>query len=164
MNQIRIDIDWQGPFSWDEVLGCNGRTDYGVYQIVGQHLVYGSDVLLYIGKAADQTFGTRIGQHNYRDWSHGPVSIHLGRLCGPEQLENTVRTQRITVAERLLIFSHGPAWNSSNLNDVKLSDFESWHVMNWGQRKYLLPEVSGVRWNINGHTKPATHSHYHVQP
>jgi hypothetical protein len=51
-----VHIEWDGPFSIDEAKEKNGKDDYGVYQIYGNHPVYGYGASLYIGKAADQTF------------------------------------------------------------------------------------------------------------
>jgi hypothetical protein len=53
-----------GPFSLEEVKAFNDEdADYGIYQIYGGHVTYGSGVLVYIGKAVWQTFAVRIGQH-----------------------------------------------------------------------------------------------------
>lgn len=58
-----IQIDWQGPFTLNDlVLLTDDSHDYGIYQIYGKHLVYGKDVLLYIGKADQQTIGKRVSQ------------------------------------------------------------------------------------------------------
>ena len=49
MRSVRI--EWEGPFSIEEVLELNdGNKDYGLYQIYGHHIVYGKDSLLYIGQ------------------------------------------------------------------------------------------------------------------
>ena len=60
------------------------NTDYGVYQLYGAHFVYGDDVLRYIGKAAEQTFGVRLQQH-VQDWladEHDVrrVAVYVGRV------------------------------------------------------------------------------------
>jgi hypothetical protein len=56
-----IQIHWEGPYKLTELSTLmNTTTDYGIYQIYGKHPVYGSDVLLYIGKADYQTLGKRI--------------------------------------------------------------------------------------------------------
>ncbi|TQP76852.1 hypothetical protein FLL89_19800, partial [Vibrio cholerae] len=60
----QIHIQWDGPFSLEQIKLMNTRTDYGLYQVYGTHTVYGSNVLLYIGQATYQTFGTRILQHS----------------------------------------------------------------------------------------------------
>ena len=61
MNGEIIHIDWDGPYRIEEINELNDeKKDYGIYQIYGTHPVYGSNVLLYIGKADQQTFGARI--------------------------------------------------------------------------------------------------------
>ena len=57
-----VHIEWDGPFSIDKAKEKTGKDDYGVYQIYGNHPVYGYGALLYIGKTAEQTFGDRINQ------------------------------------------------------------------------------------------------------
>lgn len=49
-----IQIKWESPFRIDDL--NDDEIDYGIYQIYGNHLVYGENVLLYIGQANEQTF------------------------------------------------------------------------------------------------------------
>jgi hypothetical protein len=80
---IIIHIDWSGPHTFEDVAKLNGPTDFGIYQIYGAHHIYGSDVLLYIGQAAGQTFAQRIPDHAEWVWgSPDPkrISCYLGRL------------------------------------------------------------------------------------
>jgi len=60
MDVCEIQIDWQGPFSVEEVIkkmddeGASPNydgEDYGLYQIYGTHILCGHNTLLYIGKA-----------------------------------------------------------------------------------------------------------------
>lgn len=45
-----IQILWDGPYSITDLVKLkNEEIDYGIYQIYGNHPVYGNDVLLYIG-------------------------------------------------------------------------------------------------------------------
>lgn len=68
MSQI-IHLAWTGPFSIEQIRDFNDDAkDFGVYSIYGNHLVYGANVLLYLGKAQHQTFATRILQHDWLDW------------------------------------------------------------------------------------------------
>lgn len=64
MNQEEIHMVWEGPYSYEEITNTlrDEYCDFGVYQIYGAHPIYGSDVLLYIGKADQQTFGVRLSQ------------------------------------------------------------------------------------------------------
>ena len=60
-----IHVQWDGPFTLEQILELNDDFDYGVYQVYGSHPIYGSDVLLYIGKASQQTFSVRIKQEQW---------------------------------------------------------------------------------------------------
>ena len=42
----QVTIEWEGPFSFDKVRA--NRDDYGLYQIYGEHIIFGKDSLLYI--------------------------------------------------------------------------------------------------------------------
>jgi hypothetical protein len=117
---VDIFIEWKGPYTLESIKQYkNTDIDYGVYQIYGTHPVYGSHVLLYIGKAAKQTFAQRIKQEG---WSFNSdkeqVQIYIGRLFGKNQPQEDERNHLISLAEQLLIFSHWPAGNSSNIDTI----------------------------------------------
>jgi hypothetical protein len=145
-----IHIDWDGPYSLEGELNKinNNEIDYGIYQIYGTHPIYGSDKLIYIGKADFQTFGVRIRQERWL-WNSDPktVKIYIGRLAGTPEISLEDWSAEINKAERLLIYSHAPAYNSSNIltlgHEEGLLDV---HILNWGRYRDLLPEVSGARW------------------
>ena len=145
-----VNIWWEGPFTLSEIenkqVGDNQNEDYGIYQIYGAHPVYGSNILLYIGKAVQQTLSTRLNQETHW-WSNQDaqnIQIYFGRLIGETPSEN-VWTNMIDKAEKLLIFAHRPAHNSSNINSIKNEEVKNTHVLNWGEFKDLQPEVSSMR-------------------
>ena len=145
-----IHIWWEGPYSLDEVREMkNAARDYGVYQVYGTHALYGSGVLLYIGKAQEQTFAVRISQETWtenRDARN--VQIYVGRLYRSSHEERPDLggwSRQINDAEKLLIYAHGPVFNTCNKNTVPESVVDL-HVFNWGQYRMLLPEVSGFRY------------------
>jgi hypothetical protein len=143
-----IQIDWQGPFTLNELnLLTNDSHDYGIYQIYGKHLVYGKDVLLYIGKADLQTFGKRVSQENWwntNDTKH--LKIYAGRLAGESTPKEEFWSKEIDLAERLLISVHKPAYYSKSLSLIRDAEVHNIHILNWGDHRDLLPEVSGLRW------------------
>ncbi|WP_281883295.1 hypothetical protein [Paenibacillus sp. YYML68] len=145
---LNINIQWYGSFSLDELISLNDVSkDYGVYQIYGSHPVYGSNVLLYIGKAVRQTFATRISQENWHfNKDSENVRIYVGRLSGIKNVSVDVWDSLIDKAEKLLIYAHAPACNSSNIGTVPYDDLLNLHVINWGNHRDLMPEVSGLRW------------------
>lgn len=142
-----INLYWEGPFNLSEIVDKNNENeDFGVYQIYGSHPVYGSNVLLYIGQANKQVFYTRIKQeeHWWYNQDSDSVTVYLGRLIGETPSLNKWESM-ITKAEKLLIYAHRPAHNSSNINSIKQEELTSTHVLNWGNYKSLLAEVSSMR-------------------
>lgn len=156
-----INLFWEGPYSYDQILDMDGLSDYGIYQIYGTHSVYGSDTLLYIGRANDQTFKSRFSQSDRQHmddiWSDNTVSIriHTGRihvLNGEEPLGNSEWGKQIDFAERLLIAANSPAYNAQGVWGLKEEEtqYEDYLVLSWGAYGCLMPEVSGARhaWKI----------------
>lgn len=142
---LDIHINWEGPFTHAEALKLNSETDYGLYQFYGDHLTYGRDAILYLGKAEAQTFGRRISQHNWDSWTSSPIQIYVGKIHSSSPLENEEWKRQIYLSERIILQSHAPTFNSSNLNSIG-HKCEDTRVLNWGKRKQLLPEVSISRW------------------
>ena len=142
-----INIKWEGPLTLQEAYEKDGESDYGIYQCYGDHPVYGLDVLFYIGKAQDQTFGARLSNHdhNFRNWDQ-KIEIYLGRIYTEKktQLSDTEWGSLIDRAEKLLIPACWPALNcqgikgTSNVDEVK-----DLLILNWGKFRSLLPAVSG---------------------
>ena len=146
-----IHVQWDGPYTYKEALKLkNEVVDYGVYQVYGSHPVYGSDVLLYLGKADRQTFGKRLSQEywHYINQDSARVAVYVGRLHSYEGTPSIeMWSKQISTVERLLISSHWPAGNSSGLNTAFGEEFHHTHVLNWGAYRDLLPEVSGARYS-----------------
>lgn len=145
----QIHIDWEGPFSYEDAIKDlkDEKKDYGVYQIYGGHPLYGSGVLLYIGKAEQQTFSKRLSQEWWGESNRdsGNVEVYVGRISGMDKPKCQQWDEMIDLAEKLLIFSHHPASNSSCLNSLP-EDVKQVHIFNWGQFRDLMAEVSGMRW------------------
>lgn len=142
---LNIHVVWSGPYSHSEALQLNSPSDFGLYQYYGDHHVYGSGALLYIGKAQDQTFGRRLSQHNWEVWASGNIALYIGKIHSENSLELDEWRRQIDLAERILLQSHSPSFNSSNLNTIG-HKAEDTRVMNWGARMKLLPESSISRW------------------
>ena len=145
-----VNIYWEGPITLENIeskdKGNTSDEDYGIYQIYGTHPIYGSNVLLYIGKASQQTFATRLNQetHWWFNQDAKNVQVYLGRLIGNTPSEDKW-TDMISKAEQLLIYTHRPAHNSSNINSVQDIKVSNTHILNWGEFKNLLPEVSSMK-------------------
>lgn len=145
VKEYLIQLKWEGSYKFTDLPSLNNEeTDYGIYQIYGNHTVYGDNVLLYIGQANQQTFRTRIMQHSY--WFEDNFSIYVGRLSGPHTPTDDIWANEIKFVESLLIHVHSPAYNTMNINSINYSELEHIHVLNLGQYRSLLPELSGTRW------------------
>lgn len=142
-NVYVIEIEWDGPFSIDALNSLNGESDFGVYQVYGTHVVFGSDALLYIGKAEEQYFSRRMAQHT--GWfgnEPSQLTLYVGRL-GSETgaIGDGVWKEEINRAERVLIHSCSPPYNTQHLNTYG-SDVKSLVVLNRGKRHRLPAIVS----------------------
>jgi len=161
-----IKIEWEGSYSLKDI-GFNESEytyslkdailndeaiDYGIYQIYGYHPVYGNNVLLYIGKAQKQTFAKRIAQEG---WEYNEDSknlqIYVGRIYNVYDNDDDTWDKFIDIAEKMLIYSHEPARNSSNILNItkdvkKLKLFENIRIFNYGRYKSIMPEISGEMW------------------
>lgn len=143
-----IEVIWEGPHYLNELKALeDNKCDYGLYQIYGRHLVYGDNVLLYIGKADRQTIGMRIAQEGWKDHNDASsIRIYAGRFVGERTMDDSIWSKDIDLAERLLIYVHKPARNSKSLYHIPNKELSNIHVLNWGDYGSLLPEVSGARW------------------
>ena len=149
-----IDVIWEGPFD----LKYDRKTDeYSppslpkklvkkatVYQIYGQHLVYGRNVLLYIGKT-EQGVNMRLKEHlRGRFADEVELSVRMGTLY--DENENPIRSKKwILAVESLLIVAHKPAMIRQYL-DCPNDDAAKIHLRNWGLIGDILPECSGGYW------------------
>ena len=155
-----IHLQWDGPFTLEQTLKMNNDYDYGVYQVYGSHPIYGSDVILYIGRARDQTFSSRIGQEEWRyNQDAQNVRYYVGRLAGEQTPEDDELGHQIDMVEALLIHSHWPAGNAQYIKSLgaNATDLTHIHILNWGHRRDLLSEVSGLMMTDHFDTIPNYH-------
>jgi hypothetical protein len=143
-------LEWDGVYGFDELHELDDEScDYGVYQIYGMHPVYGAEVLLYIGKAQDQTFAKKLGEERAYWEAEGdfqPMSLCVGRLAGAVTPSQEDWRAQIDQAARLLVYAHAPVFNGRGLASLPDEDLKELHVVNWGGYMDLSPEVSGARW------------------
>jgi len=149
----KIMITWDGPYSLEELENGDKHLDSskGLYQIYGTHPIYGSNVLLYIGKTT-RSFTIRIKEeeHWWDDSNADNVQIYTGRIFDKKlcQDKNYNLDKDIGLAEQVLINTHLPAHNSSNINTISrkekiLAEVSNIRVINWHRYRDLMPEVSG---------------------
>ena len=160
MNQNEIiNIWWEGSFSYDEILNNsmdhkkyqNQSTQIGLYQIYGNHILYGTDVLLYIGITTEQDFKTRLKNR----WIIGDsndinnIKIYIGTIFSNDENIKANEKEKIFKAEALLINVLKPAFNSSYINSVhhnKIKSDKNFTVYNFNSYRSLPPELSTIRW------------------
>lgn len=140
-----VRIEWDKAQSLDEALSSNLTTteDYGLYQVYGNHVVFGPSSLLYVGRNTEQTFKNRLDQHRYWLKHEQDVSIRVGRIRKGDFEHDAAEwkdwTELVKDVEALTIFWHSPPYNSSGITRYKGGKL---HVQNWAHRGRLLPEYS----------------------
>lgn len=140
-------IDWAGPEAVDVVCGRAETGDcYGVYQIYGEHPVFGRDSLLYIGRARERTFQRRLEEHQ-RDWlsQEEGVTVRLGRLRQGDYGRGPGWQKLVEEAEALLIYWHAPPYNSANINRYTGRPL---CIQNAGRRGSLAIELTSM-WSVD---------------
>jgi hypothetical protein len=149
MEEQIIQILWDGPFAISDVLKFNGPPDKGLYQVYMYHPLYG-DCLVYIG-LTNTSFAARISAHKYEagsDSDRKRVNYYVGRLIGAQTPLEEQWVDEVQKAEMLLIHSHAPAYNSTNIEALaRPTRVEDVRVLNWGNCRSLQREVSGRMWS-----------------
>ncbi|MEQ4673328.1 hypothetical protein ABN063_02050 [Providencia vermicola] len=166
-----IDIYWEGPFkNYKEVnehVTTNERgknTDYFFYQIYGDHISYGKDVLLYIGMTDNEKGGitSRLKNHN-DNWTGGlcsEIKIYIGSYGRFTSWDNWHKAEyyqkiedqdlpTIKMLESLLIHAHKPSVNCVSKRSLTELKKQPFRLFNTGRRKSLLPELSTTYYTDN---------------
>jgi len=169
-NEQNIRIEWDGPYNISDIGYVEEKEDYiksefnknidtedsdrGIYQVYGYHPVYGDNVLLYIGKTCKQTFAKRLSQEGWEyNQDYKNIQFYVGRLFSVN--EEAIPSYDewdilIDKAERMLIYAHKPAQNSSNILSIRrgaeLKEFENIRIFNYDNCRSLIPEISGDLW------------------
>ncbi|GHV43717.1 hypothetical protein AGMMS49546_26130 [Spirochaetia bacterium] len=125
----------------------NTDRDFGIYQIYGDHPIYGDDTLLYIGKAATETFTKRMKSHYDFDASQAGefTRIHLGYFCEIDDMNQQIWEDAISIVEPILINAHIPALNGQGVKGFFKSPEQNILVFNWGEKGRMFSEVSSLR-------------------
>lgn len=135
-----IQVTWEGPLTLQAAIVSSAATSQGVYQIYGQHVVFGANALLYIGVTAGQTFSARLVQHRERWLKYeDDVAIRLGIVAG------ATSSRDLLDIEALTIWWHSPPYNSKNIWSYNGSALR---IQNFGSRGRLHPEYSS-HWKPN---------------
>ena len=156
MNITVINIEWEKVLfdtTFSHIKQKTGISDYGVYQVCGHHPAYGDETLLYIGKAQEQNFGTRLNERwEFIESCTRPTCFRIGRIVQSSQneplgWEKDRWGEMIGIAETILIKAHTPSINKQNNSGLVSNEFNKEHflIINWGDYGRLLPEISTLR-------------------
>jgi hypothetical protein len=155
MSKFKLFHLYWKEYKWDNSIYNNFTTDrdFGIYQVYGQHPIYGDNVLLYIGKVKDEHFSARLYGHRDFDASQIPkfTKIHLGYFCKADDISEKNWKDAIDIVEKVLIRSHFLAYNSKDVKGFLESNTPNILIYNWGNRGSLLPEVSTLRYTDHYH-------------
>lgn len=157
IEKIRIiHIDWKKyEYTEENIKKLSEVYDYGIYQIYGDHPVYGENVLLYIGEANKITFAVRLKERTeFKETVLRPKQFRVGRLFYTKDCINDNWNEMVDIAEKILIKAHAPAYNSVDIKGLfhKGDDMivkENFIIKNWDQYGQLLPEVSSMNVTYN---------------
>ena len=131
-----IHINWDPPRTCADVLKI---TDAGIYQVYGQHVVFGPASLLYIGRTVN--FAERFQGHAAWLDFESDIEIRLGRLTWETDAE---RDKWLAHVEALTIYVHSPPYNSHHIAAYRRPPLR---IRNHGQRGRLMFEYSGP-WDV----------------
>jgi hypothetical protein len=95
-------------------------------------VIYGFDTLLYIGKTT--RFTNRIKQHIWMKFEQN-VSVRKASI-----------SISLSEIEKILIYSHSPAYNSTEITGYGTNLDKDILIRNYGEKGLLLPEISGSYW------------------
>jgi len=143
-------IHWEGPLTLGEARKKKGRnTGYVLYQLSGQHHLYGANVLLYIGQTS-KGIKTRLGQHD--EWvadEYDEMKVRLGSIAKFGSWNSFDKSKKpfpspgltiIKKIEGLLIHACQPAYNVANKNDARGA--VEIRIFNTGRSGPIFPEIS----------------------
>ncbi|MEE9259310.1 MAG: hypothetical protein V3U37_07175 [Nitrospinaceae bacterium] len=153
MTESIINIHWEGPYDWETAVRETENSGYVFYQIYGTHLVFGSNILFYIGTC--KKMKKKLPDH---DWwvlheEYDKVSIRLGSMGNWFDWEHWIEDRdtvypypkralgkMVNDAEKLLILANQPIFNVKNKATAKIK--HQVRIFNTGNMGRILPEVS----------------------
>ena len=148
-----IHLQWHSPVAFEAVEALTSDADYGLYAIYGTHPCYGTNALIYVGRSGNESVGRAISKESmvYGDLAQADLRYGIGRLTSPGAPPRQAAVRSLLRAHELLVAAHSPAFNSPIL--LTADEFVDDDVLNWGERRDLLPEVSAARWTEDLHLR-----------
>ena len=154
-----FELYWEGPFDANKFFNDTGIEELkepeskALYQIYGDHPVYGPNSLLYIGESEEQgDIITRIKQHHWLKNQAGECSIYVASCYERLSIDSPVAkdhkyfkgsTSELTIKniESLLIYAHQPSKNSQCIKSLAIPP-SHFRIFNYWKRKSLDRELS----------------------
>lgn len=146
-NETLWDVRWSGPFSVEKAQDEGQKSHYVLYQLMGQHHLYGANVLLYIGRTA-RGIGKRVLEHEgWISEEYDEMQVRVGSVSpfvswsqDPATRQFVSDVSIVGAVESLLIYAHQPAYNKSSKKSAAAA--RGYRVFNTGKIGSLHPEVS----------------------
>ncbi|MEM7344876.1 MAG: hypothetical protein AAF485_11590, partial [Chloroflexota bacterium] len=139
-----IKIQWQGPYTLEEIKELKKSLNRGVYQVYGPHTIFGPDSLLYVGKASKKSFAKVISKKlDTFPWMSAPSTrFYVGKvgLAGTKIVSQERWVELIDMAERLITCHVAPPYNTDHLTDY--GDIKRTIVLNYGTHHQLPTHIS----------------------
>lgn len=153
-----LKLYWEGPFSVDEAIEKfnNQETDYGLYQIYGNHNVNGTDNLLYVGKAQNNIFRYRFEDHkkSWIDKEPSKVELYVGRFFDEKQPTTQDWDNYIDASEKMIIYHCQPSYNIREKFIAPTFPTIEYLILNIGKRHKLPAEISTFYFKNHETTNP----------
>lgn len=114
----------------------------GVYQIYGDSPIYGSNTLLYIGKATN--LNERLIKNHELAHNESFITKQPNRSYRFALLPSTLKAKNpLDIIEQILIVMHKPSFNSANIININ-SEIKKqyYYIQNHGERGMLHLEVT----------------------
>lgn len=159
MERVKVYHVWWEKFQIDEIYK---KQNIGLYQVYGDHIVYGRNVLLYIGQTK-RDINMRLKEHddfNETNINTNSLMYYFGEIYKSDDVNEGNLEKIIDEVETILLKSHYPSYNSNEIKGlIWQKDYYNSIVLNWNNYGALLPEVSGLRfsskywddWNKKAH-------------
>lgn len=139
-----IRLNWEGPSKHNN-LDDNVHGSFGLYQIYGPHPTYCTTQLLYIGL----TTGNIAVRSHMHEWKNSTRDCNQVELYYCRASLDEVKSEaELRNVEQLLIYAHFPPYNTQKWAAETNSNLLNYHILNLGDYRDLLPEISGLRWVI----------------
>lgn len=108
-----IVIEWSKRYAINDINECDYDKANVLYQLYGDHHVYGRDTLLYIGISIHADNRMRQHLNGVFGYVHN-LSVSFGKIeCYNDKLE-----MNLEVPESILIACHKPSYNKEFIHDV----------------------------------------------